>query len=75
VGEDKRSSARLISCPHCQLDVTITSDDGALNLAYDFSQWRSKCCCSHLSGPASCCSFLALEDIKESLLRPPNNER
>ena len=65
----------VISCDHCHLDVTVTFENDALKLSYDYGQWRRTCCCAERPGPTYCCSFLALEDIKNSLPRPPKNER
>jgi hypothetical protein len=41
-----------------------------VNLTYDIAQWQTNCCCGHLDGPASCCSFLDLEGIINRISRP-----
>ena len=66
-----QTGTRVIRCVHCNLDVSVTLENGALKLAYDFEKWRKGCCCDHLLGPSGCSS---LEDILQVLPCPPNNE-
>jgi len=56
VEQDKYT--RVIACLRCQLDVSVITDNLGLKLSYDIDHWSKRCCCSHRSSPADCCSFL-----------------
>jgi hypothetical protein len=68
--EQDRDS-RVAACVRCELEVRVTTDDSGLMLSYDANQWIKRCCCSHRSSPAQCCSFLTLEGFVNTLPRPP----
>jgi hypothetical protein len=70
-----QSTPQVISCVRCRLDVSVISEDGALKLSYDYTQWRRTCCCAERPGPTYCCSFLTLEDTLRELPRPPKDGR
>src|SRR6185436_8466911 len=57
-----RPAVRCIACRRCGMDVEVQGGASSVTLHYDLDVWRqSKCCCPHLDGPSSCCSFLELE--------------
>jgi hypothetical protein len=61
---------RAIVCLRCQLEVSVVSDNRGLKLSYDVEHWGKKCCCPDRASPVECCSFLTLEGIVSTLLRP-----
>ena len=62
---------RVVACLRCQLEVSVTTDNGGLKLSYDVAHWSKRCCCANRPSPADCCSFLALEGIVNTLRRSP----
>jgi hypothetical protein len=68
---EQDKSTRVIACARCQLEVSVTTEDGGLTLAYDIAHWTKRCCCSDRSSPTDCCSFLTLESVVNSLPRAP----
>ena len=63
-----RPAVRCIACRRCGMEVEVQGGASSVTLHYDLDVWRqSKCCCLHLDGPASCCSFLELERAVYSL--------
>ncbi len=60
-----------VTCLRCQLEVLVTTDNGGLELSYDFERWSKRCCCANLSSPADCCSIFGIQDMLNKLPRPP----
>jgi hypothetical protein len=56
------TGAATLECRRCRVRVEVTGK-GPLTIAYDIGEWLTRCCCSHLSGPIHCCSFLELERL------------
>jgi hypothetical protein len=57
-----RPAVRCIARRRCGMEVEVEGGASSVTLNYDRDGWRqSRCCCVHLDGPASCCSFLELE--------------
>jgi hypothetical protein len=68
---NQNKSTRVVACLRCRLEVTVTTDNSGLKLSYDIDHWTKRCCCSHRSSPADCCSFLTLEGIVNTSLHAP----
>jgi hypothetical protein len=64
-----RGDAHDVECVRCHLKLAVGAADQSVTFSYDIEQWRSRCCCGHLEGPVSCCSFLELEGIINDLSR------
>jgi hypothetical protein len=64
---EQDQSTRVTACSRCQLEVSVTTDDGGLKLAYDMNHWSKRCCCPKLSSPVDCSLFLTLEGIVNEL--------
>jgi hypothetical protein len=56
------TSPATLECRRCHVRVEVTGK-GPMTIAYDIGEWLTRCCCSHLSGPVQCCSFLELERL------------
>jgi hypothetical protein len=57
-----------ITCMRCKTNVCIKNTGSSAKLIYDTEGWQqSDCCCLHLDGPVSCCSFADLKRIIDGL--------
>jgi hypothetical protein len=65
-GDQAGEVCETVECLRCRVRVEVTAWE-PLSIAYDLGAWLAKCCCSHLSGPVHCCSFLALERLVAAL--------
>jgi len=53
-----------ITCLRCKTSVCIKDTGSSVKLIYDTEGWQqSDCCCVHLDGPVSCCSFTDLKRV------------
>jgi len=62
----------LLVCLRCEASVGIKDEGSSIRLTYDIDRWQqSDCCCPHLDGPVSCCSF---DDLRQAIndLRLPH---
>ena len=67
---EQDQSTSVIACSRCQLEVSVTTDDGGLKLAYDMNHWSKRCCCANRSSPVNCSSFQAPGSIVNELRSP-----
>ena len=64
-----RPGVFYVACLRCRASVGIENTGSSVRLLYDIGSWyRSACCCLHLDGPVSCCSFA---DLKRAINNLP----
>jgi hypothetical protein len=67
-----RPGGYYVVCLRCKATVGIENDGSSVRLTYDIQdcQRRTMCCCLHLDGPVSCCSFDDLRQVINDLPLP-----
>jgi hypothetical protein len=46
--------AKMVTCPHCGLVLTVKPGKGATRLAYNIPEWKGRCLHLALGSPVLC---------------------